>query len=114
MKRFEGVEIAIVYHSGYGDTARQAKAVARGDMGVEGVKAILVSVDEIDQHWDALENVDGIIFGAPTYMGSASAQFKAFMDSKSRNVFAKGAKWSDKVAAGFTNAASRSGDKLAT
>ncbi len=31
-----------------------------------------------------------------------------------RDVFAKGSKWADKVAAGFTNAASRSGDKLAT
>ncbi|MCO4860904.1 flavodoxin family protein [Cupriavidus sp. WGlv3] len=29
-------------------------------------------------------------------------------------MFAKGGKWANKVAAGFTNAASRSGDKLAT
>ncbi len=108
------IEVAIVYHSGYGHTARQAQAVARGASGVPGAKSLLISVDEIDQHWDTLENVDAIIFGAPTYMGSASAQFKGFMDATSRNVFGKGGLWANKVAAGFTNAASRSGDKLAT
>ncbi|WP_020202787.1 MULTISPECIES: flavodoxin family protein [Cupriavidus] len=107
-------KIAIVYHSGYGHTARQAQAVARGAAGVDGVESLLISIDDIDQHWDTLENVDGIIFGAPTYMGSASAQFKGFMDATSRNVFAKGGKWANKVSAGFTNSASRSGDKLAT
>ena len=35
------------------------------------------------------------------------------MDATSRNVYVLGA-WRDKVAAGFTNSASRSGDKLAT
>ncbi len=106
--------VAIVYHSGYGHTARQAQAVARGAGSVAGVESLLISVDEIDQYWDTLEEVDGIIFGAPTYMGSVSAQFKGFMDATSRNVFAKGGKWANKVAAGFTNSASRSGDKLAT
>nr|WP_315591507.1 flavodoxin family protein [uncultured Cupriavidus sp.] len=108
------VKVAVVFHSGYGHTARQAQAVARGAAGVAGASSLLISVDEIDQHWDTLENVDAIIFGAPTYMGSASAQFKGFMDATSRTVFAKGGLWANKVAAGFTNAASRSGDKLAT
>ncbi|WP_423199056.1 MULTISPECIES: flavodoxin family protein [unclassified Cupriavidus] len=106
--------IAVVYHSGYGHTAKQAQAVARGVDTVPGATSLLISVEDIDQHWATLEQVDGIIFGAPTYMGSASGQFKMFMDATSRNVFAKGAKWADKVAAGFTNAASRAGDKLAT
>ena len=106
--------VAIVYHSGYGHTERQAQAVARGAGSVANTESLLVSVDEIDQHWETLEAVDAIIFGAPTYMGSASAQFKTFMDATSRTVFAKGGTWRDKLAAGFTNAASRSGDKLAT
>lgn len=108
------IQIAIVYHGGYGHTAKQAQAVARGAASVDGVESLLISIDKIDQYWDTLEYADGIIFGTPTYMGSASAQFKRFMDVTSRNVFAKGGKWSNKVAAGFTNAASRSGDKLAT
>jgi len=106
--------VAVVYHSGYGHTAKQAQAIAQGIASVEGVESLLISVDQIDQYWTTLEQVDGIIFGAPTYMGSASAQFKGFMDATSRAVFAKGGTWANKVAAGFTNAASRSGDKLAT
>jgi len=106
--------IAVIYHSGYGHTAKLAQAVARGADSVEHSQSLLIHVDEIDQHWDALERVDAIIFGTPTYMGSASAQFKAFMDATSQHVFAKGGVWADKLAAGFTNAASRSGDKLAT
>lgn len=106
--------IAIVYHSGYGHTAKQAQAVARGARSITNTESLLISVDDIAQHWDTLETVDAIIFGSPTYMGSASAQFKTFMDATSHTVFAKGGKWANKIAAGFTNAASRSGDKLAT
>lgn len=106
--------VAVVYHSGYGHTAKQAEAVAKGAGSVAGTEALLISVDDIDQYWETLEGVDAIIFGAPTYMGSASAQFKGFMDATSRTVFAKGGVWGNKIAAGFTNAASRSGDKLAT
>lgn len=107
-------QVAIIYHSGYGHTAKQAEAVARGAASAPNTTSLLISVDEIDQHWAALEGVDAIIFGSPTYMGSASGQFKMFMDATSRSVFAKGGTWKNKVAAGFTNAASRSGDKLNT
>jgi multimeric flavodoxin WrbA len=47
-------------------------------------------------------------------MGGQSAQFKAFQDATSKTVFAAGGLWRNKVAAGFTNSAARSGDKLAT
>lgn len=108
------IRTAVIYHSGYGHTAKQAQAVARGAASAPGTESVLISVEDIDQHWEALEAFDAIIFGAPTYMGSASGQFKNFMDATSRHVFGKGGVWKDKVAAGFTNAASRSGDKLAT
>ena len=108
------IRVAVVYHSGYGHTLKQAEAVAQGAASVAGTESTLISVENIDQYWDALEHVDAIIFGSPTYMGSASGQFKMFMDSTSRTVFAKGGKWKNKIAAGFTNAASRSGDKLNT
>lgn len=105
--------IAIVYHSGYGHTARQAEGVKRGVEQVAGTEAVLMSVDEARTRWDELEKAEAIVFGAPTYMGSASAPFKAFMDETSSAVFAKGFAWKDKIAAGFSNSASRSGDKLA-
>jgi multimeric flavodoxin WrbA len=103
-------KVAIVYHSGYGHTARQAKHVFEGANGVAGVSAQLISVADVEQHWDDLAGADAIIFGAPTYMGSLSAPFKDFMDKSSKVWFTQG--WKDKLAAGFTNSASMSGDKL--
>jgi NAD(P)H dehydrogenase (quinone) len=106
--------IAIVYHSGYGHTARQAEAVKAGVEQVDGAEALLLTVAEAQTRWDDLASAEAIIFGAPTYMGSASAQFKAFQDATSKAVLAKGFAWKDKIAAGFTNSGARSGDKLAT
>ncbi|QID18920.1 flavodoxin family protein [Nitrogeniibacter mangrovi] len=104
-------QVAVVYHSGYGHTHRMADHVCKGADAVEGVSARLVSVDAMDDDaWTVLADADGIIFGAPTYMGSVSAPFKAFMDASSKVWFSQG--WKDKVAAGFTNSASQSGDKL--
>jgi len=104
--------IAIVYHSGFGHTAKQAEAVGQGVDSVSGAKAILISVDKIEEHWATLEAADGIIFGSPTYMGGVSAPFKTFMDASSKPWYARA--WKDKIAAGFTNSASQSGDKLNT
>jgi len=106
--------IAIVYHSGYGHTKRQAEAVKSGVEQVEGAEALLLTVEEAQTRWEDLNSSEAIIFGAPTYMGSASAGFKVFQDATSRAVLAKGFAWKDKIAAGFTNSGARSGDKLAT
>lgn len=105
--------IAIVYHSGYGHTARQAAAVKEGVELVEGVRALLLTVDEAPGRWDDLGVAEAIIFGAPTYVGGPSAAFKSFQEASSHAVMAKGG-WRDKIAAGFTNSGSRAGDKLAT
>lgn len=101
--------VAVVYHSGYGHTEKVAKAIAEG-VASAGVQVNLVSVSEIDQNWDKLASADGIIFGAPTYMGSVSAPFKEFMDKSSKVWMERG--WKDKLAGGFTNSGSWSGDKL--
>lgn len=106
--------IAIVYHSGHGHTARQAQAVREGVSQVAGAEALLMTVEEGQRRWDDLARAEAIIFGAPTYTGSASAAFKAFMDASSHAVMTQGLRWKDKIAAGFTNSGSRSGDKLAT
>ncbi|MGH9915405.1 MAG: flavodoxin family protein, partial [Pyrinomonadaceae bacterium] len=106
------VHIAIVYHSGFGHTTVQAKAVERGAQLVPGVETSLIFVDEIDQHWEKLDAADAIIFGSPTYMGSASAPFKTFMDKSSTRWLVL--KWQNKIASGFTNSGSASGDKLNT
>jgi len=64
--------IAIVYHSGYGHTKRQAEAVKSGVEQVEGAEALLLTVEEAQTRWEDLNSSEAIIFGAPTYMGSAS------------------------------------------
>jgi multimeric flavodoxin WrbA len=106
------VTVAVIFHSGFGHTARQAEAVRRGIERVAGAVALYLTSDQAQTRLGDLERADAIIFGAPTYMGSVSGPFKTFMDSTSKT-YATGA-WKDKIAAGFTNSGSRSGDKLAT
>ncbi len=106
------VKIAIVYHSGYGHTAVQAQAVFRGASEVAGADVTLIPVEECATHWEVFDAADAIVFGAPTYFGSASAQFKSFLDETSGR-WLEG-RWANKLAAGFTNSAGMSGDKLAT
>lgn len=105
------VRISVAFHSGYGHTARQAAAVAAGVDGVSGATAQLHDVSGLDPElWAALADADGIVFGAPTYMGSTSAVFQAFAEASSP-VWAEGG-WRGKVAAGFTNSSGVNGDKL--
>lgn len=108
------IQVAVVFHSGYGHTARLAQAVAQGAASVAGVETHLITVDDADESWELLERADAIIFGTPTYMAGPSAQFKAFEEATSSKIMTAGFRWRDKVAAGFTNSGARSGDKLAT
>ncbi len=105
--------IAIAYHSGYGHTAKVAEAVAEGAKTVAGATVHVIKVDTITEaDWALLDAANAIIFGAPTYMGGPSAQFKTFADATSKRWFTLA--WKDKIAAGFTNSGSLSGDKLAS
>ena len=105
--------ISIVYDSGYGHTARQAKAVAEGVNRVAGVEAQLVAVADGEIPWRTLESSAGIIFGSPTYNGSLSARLKQFFEDANKPAWSE-LKWRNKVAAGFTNSGAHSGDKLNT
>ncbi|MET7474386.1 hypothetical protein ABZT17_08510 [Streptomyces sp. NPDC005648] len=62
MSRPGGPTVAIAFHSGHGHTAVIAEAVARGA-------------------------ADAIVFGAATYMGTASAAFHAFAQAGSKRWF---------------------------
>lgn len=103
-------KVTVVYHSGYGHTKYQAEAVYNGASAIKNIEAKLININDIEQHWDDLHNADAIIFGAPTYMGSLSGDFKKFMDATSKIWFKQ--KWKDKLAAGFSNSSNMSGDKL--
>jgi multimeric flavodoxin WrbA len=69
-------------------------------------------VQGVDAYWEQLHAADALIFGTPTYMGTVSAEFKAFMDKTSQ--FWANQPWKDKLAAAFTNSGSQHGDKLNT
>lgn len=104
-----GVRVAVIFHSGEGHTATLAQAVLRGVEAV-GANGELFDAAAAILRMQELQRFDALVFGSPTYMGSVSAGFKAFME-ESR--LARG-QWRDKLAAGFTNSASQSGDKLNT
>ncbi len=107
--------VAIVYYSGYGHTAVVAEAVAEGVARAHATPKML-KIESLTQDFTALLDeagkADAIIFGSPTYMGDVSAPFKAFADASSKVWYAQG--WKDKIAGGFTNSLSMSGDKLHT
>lgn len=107
--------IAIVYHSGYGHTAKVASSIEKGAK-EGGANVSLHAIDAEgnlgDASWAALDAADAIVFGSPTYMGGPSWQFKKFADASSKRWFNQ--TWKNKLAAGFTNSGTMSGDKLST
>ena len=102
--------VVVIYHTGYGHTAKQAEAVTAG------AKADLIAIDAngdiTEADWAKLDAANAIIFGSPTYMGAASWQFKKFADASSKRWFSLA--WKNKIFAGFTNSASMNGDKFST
>jgi NAD(P)H dehydrogenase (quinone) len=106
------VRIAVVFHSGYGHTARQAEAVARGGRSVPGATVDLVPIEtgNADLAIAAVDAADAVVFGAPTYMGAASAAFKTFAEATSVP-WGNGMRWKDKIAGGFTNSQNLNGNK---
>lgn len=100
--------IAIAYCTGAGHTRRLAEHLAEG----VGAPARLIDVEAMGaDDWRALAEADAILFGAPTYMGSAAAGFKTFMDETGGDLWTE-QRWADKIAGGFTVATYPSGDKL--
>lgn len=113
--------VSIIAHSGMGNTARLADAVAEGVRSVSGVelKVFAITGEQIQGgRWQdeavmaELTASDAIIFGAPTYMGMVSGPFKCFADATASIWFQMA--WKDKIAGGFTTSGYASGDKVMT
>ncbi|MEM9135596.1 MAG: flavodoxin family protein [Actinomycetota bacterium] len=114
--------LSLIFHTGMGHTGRGAEAIAAGADEVDGVtvQSFPITAAQIDpeQGWmdtevlDALSASDGIVFGAATYMGMVSWQFKAFAYATGQFWMSNG--WQDKVAGGFTASSFPSGDKNST
>ncbi len=83
-----GTKVAVIFHSGQGHTAALAHAVVAG-IEASGASATLFDADAAIARLEELERYDGLVFGSPTYMGSASANFKHFMEeSRLARIFA--------------------------
>jgi NAD(P)H dehydrogenase (quinone) len=114
------IKIAIVYSSGHGHTRTVAEHIKQGVEAFTEAKTDLIEITfkQIgeDGRWKdddimrRLADADAIVFGSPTYMGSAHGLFKLFLEAGFTPWLDQ--VWKDKIAAGFTNSASRSGDKL--
>ena len=105
-------KVAVIYHSGFGHTKRQAEAIARGAEEVTEVEVSIHTVSEAGEDIDIFDDADAIIFGCPTYMGNVSADMKKFQEIAASKWFSMG--WKNKIAGSFTNSSSFSGDKMNT
>ncbi|HEY0924972.1 flavodoxin family protein [Rheinheimera pacifica] len=115
------IKVAVVFHSASGSTRQLAAAVAAGAATEPDVNVIQTEIAGADIRAGRFRNskllaqltdADAIVFGSPTYMGSVSAQFKAFADASSEHWETQ--LWANKVAAGFTIGSNFSGDQLHT
>ena len=115
------MKVAVVFHSASGSTKQLARAIADGAAqrpGVEVIQVEIVATDIVAGRFrntgllQQLTSADALVFGSPTYMGSVSAQFKAFADATGELWAEK--VWADKIAAGFTIGVNLSGDQLST
>lgn len=104
--------IAVIYHSGQGNTEHFARLVVTGAQDVAGTEVSLLKAEALTRQPEQLIEFDGYVFGSPTYLGGVSGPFKTFMDATGqlwRTQQLKG-----KLASGFTVSALPSGDKQTT
>lgn len=100
-------KVLVVYHSRSGNTAKMAEVVAEGAKS-GGAEVVIMKVDDATS--EDLLAADGIVFGAPTYFGSLSAEMKSFID---KSVRVRG-RLESKVGAAFTSSGSLSGGNETT
>lgn len=105
------MNIIIVYQSGFGHTKIVAEHIYAGATKITS-EVILLSIEEAQANMQLLHSASTIVFGCPTYFGTVSAEFKKFMETTGDFWYKQ--LWRNKLAAGFTNSSTFSGDKLNT
>lgn len=103
------MKIVILYYSGFGHTRMVAEHIKSG-IEKHGQQVYLLSTADAKDHMQLLNEADTIVFGSPTYFGDVAAGFRQFMESTGRIWYNQ--QWKNKLAAGFTNSSTQSGDKL--
>ncbi|MBJ7554327.1 flavodoxin family protein [Marinomonas spartinae] len=113
-------DVALIYFSKTDITATLMSAAQRAIelAGLSTFSYCIQGTDIIEGRFikasvlDELSLCRAVIFGSPTYMGNASAQFKAFADATS--VFWTNQSLSGKLAAGITSGTGLNGDQTNT
>ena len=114
------IKIALVYFTNTGVTGQLMKA-AYSEIEKDGIEPVFCEIlgKEIiegrftnQKLMNSLHSCDAIIFGSPTYMGSVTAQFKAFADATSDLWLDQ--RWAGKIAAGVTSGTGLNGDQTST
>lgn len=105
-------KIAVVYHTGQGNTEKIANSIAEGALKVPAVEVSLFKAETVTLDPEILTEFDGIIWGSPTYLGGVSGIFKSFMDATGR--IWRNQKFKGKLASGFTVSSLPAGDKQST
>jgi NAD(P)H dehydrogenase (quinone) len=100
----DDTHVLIVYYSMTGNTREMAHAVADGVQSVQGVTAVVKSVEEVLK--DDLVRADGIILGSPSYYANVAAPMKEFID---KWYFEYELPMFDKVGGAFCSGGSRTG-----
>ncbi|MCV2893753.1 flavodoxin family protein [Lentibacter sp. XHP0401] len=104
------IEVVVSYHSGNGHTRRLVDVLG-AELERLGAQVHIADVEALGAgDWEAMRGADAHVFAAPTYMGSVSAPYKAFMDASS-DIWGGPDSWQNKIAAGMTVATYPSGDK---
>ncbi|WP_444908091.1 flavodoxin family protein [Microbulbifer sp. SSSA008] len=113
--------VGVVYHSVSGCSKVLAESVVEGVNTLEKCIGVALEIQgesilhgryEDQSLLAQLDQCEAIVMGSPTFMGTVSAQFKAFMDAASERYGDRC--WLDKLAAGFTVGSNFSGDQLGT
>jgi len=114
------IKIGIVYFSTTDVTGKLARAVCKEftKQNIPFISHQIIGTEIVEGRFNneglmtKLHTCDAIIFASPTYMGSVSAQFKAFADATSD--FWESQNWSGKIAAGITSGTGFNGDQAST
>jgi NAD(P)H dehydrogenase (quinone) len=81
------IKVVVVYHSETGNTQKMAELIKKGCDKVEGVESRAMSIDDLDVAYVA--GAEAVIFGCPTYEGTASWQMKKVLDTISVDLAGK-------------------------
>ncbi len=70
--------VLVAYYSRSGNTRTMAEAVVEGARGVDGVRVVLKSIDEVTA--EDLTGAQGVVLGSPTYFANMAGAMKSFID----------------------------------